>query len=180
MKRITITLAALAIAVAACTSGASQVASPADDGAAATEVAAAASPLPTPAPEWLEVSVTFDGTTCDYRGPTVVPRGQLAKFSFANIGPAATDGRLAAILVVGPVLAGTTWDKIIDDTTPASELPPAWADPDGNNVIWFQKGDGTRETQLTGHLYVVACLTAPEPVGNDTVYPAALVHTLGE
>jgi hypothetical protein len=180
MKRITIIPAALVIAVAACTGGASQVASPVDDGAAATEVAAPANPLPTPTPEWLEVSVTFDGTTCDYRGPTVVPRGQLAKFSFANIGPAATDGRLAAILIVGPALAGTTWETMVNDTTPASELPPTWADPDGNNFVWVQEGDGTKETRLSGDLYYVGCLTAAEPVGNDMAYPAAAIYTLGK
>ncbi len=92
MRRPTALVIAAAIALAACRAAASPTPTPATaTRASATPVPAATAPASaaathTPAAaRVIEATVTFDGTTCAYAGPTVVPVGSAIEWNEPQI-----------------------------------------------------------------------------------------------
>jgi hypothetical protein len=184
MRRITTILGAMALAVAAC-AGTSPTPTP--NPATPTPVQPTAAPV-TVAPQAtllpISAAVTFDGKTCTYSGPTVIPRDAAITFTMTNT-PAALQGSVGAALIVGPVVDGTTWQQILDymATNPVSKEPD-WV---------FLPGIGDRAAQIlypesaaagttmrvvpTMELdYLVICGTPPDET--DKGYPAILLHVL--
>ena len=81
----------LAVMLAACSSGTSAAPSaapsveptPQPTPTTAATPAPTASPAPTATTPGLSVKVTFDGETCSYVGPTVIPDGTMLRFEYA-------------------------------------------------------------------------------------------------
>lgn len=188
MKRFTTLIGTLALAVAACGGAAST---------APTEVPATATPAAAPTPATAEpatpspaafitVTVSFDGETCTYSGPSVVPHGSTLVFTLENSPAAMADG-IGAALIVLPVLDGTTWERVLADTANAKQTDtPAWA------VIPGAGSDGLAEvevlypnsaalgtiltTEMTRSTYYVGCGTSFETTNKP--YPALLLKVL--
>jgi len=188
MRRFTTLLGALALAVAACGGAASP---------APTQVPATPTPAETPAPStaapvtpspaaFITVSVSFDGETCTYSGPSVVPHGSTLVFTLENTTAAMADG-IGAALIVLPVLDGTTWEQVLADTAKAKQTDtPDWA------IIPGAGSDGLAEveilypnsaalgtiltTEMTRSTYYVGCGTSFETTNKP--YPALLLKVL--
>lgn len=174
----------LALSLAACTSGSSPAPTEPSPATSAepspvTSAEPSAAVSPSAAAEPLALAVTFDGETCTYTGPTVVPEGTLTEFSYA-----AADGTEASVLVVGAVLPGTTWEQIVADvgTRAGSDVPDWFSQLSFINV---EDGDSALYT-LRGELgqsfggYFVGCATTPESEGgSDRMFPAALIELGG-
>jgi hypothetical protein len=182
MKRLMSLVAAVSIFVIGCGSGADGAATP-TVGATATPASATAMPVPatatpesSPAPIVVPtiVSVTWDGTTCEYRGPAVFPREATVQWSFANIGPAVGDDSL---LLVGPVPAGTTWDDVREaEKIPASQWPPPGRADLSLRYATVVPGD-SQLLQMSGDMYYVGCGTPP--TSSDRYTGADLVYVIG-
>jgi hypothetical protein len=175
-------VAAIALLLAACTSS----------GAAPTAAPATATPVPaTPVPATpvaptlaapIDVTVTFDGSTCVYAGPLVVRETTTLRFSLANVGTAAGPGADHSALVVAPVVDGTTWDTIVTyvATHAATEIP-AWVNlPDGVGAqavqVLYPETAALGQTlslMMMRNAYYVGCHTAPETT--DRAFPATLI-----
>jgi len=107
----------LAVTLAACTSGSSSTLSPEPKVAPTPEptptMAATPEPAATSAPTSptaaLSVRVTFDGDTCSYIGPTVIPDGTVVQFDYV---PDQTV--LGSYLMVYGIEPGTTFQMLLD------------------------------------------------------------------
>jgi hypothetical protein len=178
MKRLVSLVAALSIFAVGCGSGADG-ASTLTVEATATPAPATATPEPSPAPTAVPtiVSVTWDGTTCDYRGPAVFPRSAHVLWNWANLGEALSDEGVGAALIVGGVKAGTTWEQVLenDKNVPASKQPPANADL-SDPYTMINTPTGSWNMLMTGDEYWVGCATAPE--STDKTFSAALVYVI--
>ena len=188
MRRFTTLIGTLALAVAACGGAASPTPTevPATATPAATSTPATAEPV-TPSPAaFITVSVSFDGETCTYSGPSVVPHGSTLVFTLENTTAAMADG-IGAALIVLPVLDGTTWEQVLADTAKAKQTDtPPWA------VIPGAGSDGLAEveilypnsaalgtiltTEMTRSTYYVGCGTSFETTNKP--YPALLLKVL--
>jgi hypothetical protein len=188
MRRFTTLIGTLALGVAACGGAASPAptAMPATATPAATPAPATAEPA-TPSPAaFISVSVTFDGETCTYSGPSVVPHGSTLVFTLENTTAAMADG-IGAALVVLPVVDGTTWEQVLADTAKLKQTDtPAWA------VIPGAGSDGLAEveilypnsaalgtiltTEMERSTYYVGCGTSYEK--SNKPYPALLLKVL--
>jgi hypothetical protein len=174
MKRMASLITALSILAVGCGGGANGAATLTAE-PSATPAPATATPEPTPAPTAAPtlVSVTWDGTTCDYRGPAVVPRGAQVLWAFANIGPAVDDD---SILAVGAVQAGTTWDDVREaEKIPASQWPPPIGDLSQHYALI--PPNGSWNLQMLGDMYYVGCGTSPS--SSDRYTAADLVYVIG-
>ncbi len=108
----------LAVMLAACSSGTSAAPSAAPSIEPTSQptptTAATLAPTPLPAPTspapGLSVKVTFDGETCTYVGPTVIPDGTVVRFEFAPDQQVAADSHL---LIYG-VEPGITFQDLLD------------------------------------------------------------------
>jgi hypothetical protein len=141
------------------------------------------SPAPQPTADVapLELAVTWDGTTCAYQGPTVIPDGTLTRFTYSltvEVGPT------TPILGVMGVTPGTTWDVIVEYVKghSASDVP-AWVItvgfaqiPENSSAIFtVSSRAGGFGPEVGG--YFVGCATAPAADGgSDVMYPAALLE----
>ncbi|HSG87050.1 MAG TPA: hypothetical protein VLA23_11990 [Candidatus Limnocylindrales bacterium] len=167
----------LALSLAACTGGTSP--SPSEDPSVAPSVAPSTEPSPmaSQAAEPLALSVAFDGETCTYTGPWVVPDGTLAEFSYTADAPTEP-----SILVVMAALPGATWEQILRDaeTRPGSEMPDyisqlAFVSVESGDSALFTIRSALREQQFAG--YLVGCATAPaDEGGSDRMFPAAFIE----
>jgi hypothetical protein len=144
------------------------------------------SPAPQPTADVapLELAVTWDGTTCAYQGPTVIPDGTLTRFTYSltvAVGPT------TPLLFVIGVTPGTTWDVIVEYVKghAASDIP-AWAIVTGHAeiaenssaIFTVSRSAGGVGPEVGG--YFVGCATAPaSDGGSDVVYPAALLEIAG-
>jgi len=177
MKRFVSLIAALSIAVAAC-GGAATTTSP-STASTATPVPATATPVPataTPTAAPTTVSVTWDGTTCEYRGPAVFPRGAQVLWVYTNIGPAVSDESLDGVLLVGAVKAGTTWEDVREaEKIPASHWPPPMADL-SRTYNTVPPPAGSWNMQMVGDRYYVGCGTNPD--STDRYTTADLVYVI--
>lgn len=189
MGRFTTLIGALALVVAACGGAASPSATRAP--AAATSAAAVVTPAPaTAAPATttapLAVQVSFDGKTCTYSGPSTVPTGSTLEWTFASTPLTTPDS--TTVLVVAPVVDGTTWEQILAylaDEGRASVFPDWLKIPGVANYGQAEAlglfGDIaaaglTLKTTLSRDAYYVGCNTSPE--GGDKAFPAILLKTM--
>lgn len=164
----------VALSLAACTTGGSPSPSVAPATVTPTE-ATSAVPSPaaakSPAAEALQLAAAFDGSTCSYTGPSVIPDGTLTKFSYA-----AADGAEPSALIVVPVVPGTTWEQIVQAAErPFSDVPDFVLDkfyitvhPGGAALLMIRSG--WAGTSYGG--YNVGC-AAPD---SDRMFPAALIE----
>lgn len=174
----------LALVIGACTTGANP--SPTVEPAAEPSVARASLPAPQPTAdvEPLELAVTWDGTACSYLGPTVIPDGTLARFTYSVTVEVGVATPLLAVLGVTP---GTTWETIVEyvEGHAASEVP-AWAIitghaeiPENSSAIFTVSRRAGGAGPVVGG-YLVGCATAPaSDGGSDVMYPAALLEIAG-
>jgi hypothetical protein len=188
MRRFTTLIGAVAVAVAACGGAASP---------APTQVLATGTPAETPAPStaapvtpsqtaFITVTVSFDGETCTYSGPSVVPHGSTLVFTLENTPAAMADG-IGAALIVTPVLEGTTWEQVLADTADLRQTDtPDWA------IIPGAGSDGLAEVEvlypnsaalgtilameMMRSTYYVGCGTSFETTNKP--YPAVLLKVL--
>jgi hypothetical protein len=126
---------------------------------------------PDPVASEVDAKVVFDGETCLYLGPLVVPGGSEVTFAFE----ATARPENVALVVLG-VHEGTTWEEILADSAdlPAStDTIPAWAKAEDLNVR-FSSGHLTKALEVGD--YLVSCNTAPEDT--DQVYPAAMIEVI--
>ena len=195
MRRFTTLIGALAVAVAACGGAASP---------APTQVPATPPPAETPAPStaapvtpsqaaFITVTVSFDGETCTYSGPSVVPHGSTLVFTLENTPAAMADG-IGAALIVTPVLEGTSWEQVLAYAETHHVFPfPDWMRIPGTGYDRYGAGenglgealsvvpdetrvDETGTTVMTRDLYVVLCNTHPD--AGQVPYPAILLKVL--
>jgi hypothetical protein len=150
MMRISaLTAGLLTLVLAACTVGGSPAPSsvptevPGEPAAAVTTPTPTTAPTPTPArtpTAVLEVRVTFDGETCTYLGPAVVPHGTMLRFEFAP-DEAVSD----ADVLVYAVEPGTTYQDLLDwlevygGDNVAANVPP-WV---RQETVGYTNGAGT-------------------------------------
>ncbi len=188
MGRLTATLGALVLVVAACSGSASPAATPVP--ATPTPVVATPAPVtpaPTATPVAISAAVTWDGQTCTYAGPTVIPRGAVVTFKMTST-PAALKGLRGGGLFVMPVLDGTTWEQVLaarekaDGTRAHTSDEPSWVFLPGGvgdsevQILYPESANAgeTLTTVMTRNTYFVMCGT-PE---NDYGYPAILLKVL--
>lgn len=187
MGRLTVLIAMVVLVVTACTGAGSQATPEPATAGPATATPAAKTPVPATATPTatattpIAVSVAWDGKTCSYTGPTVVPEGSTMVWKLTN--SPELDMWTWAGLLVGPVVDGTTWETILKDPGKVS-VSPQWAILPGgvgtDEVRVLQPGDArmgkTMETRLTRNAYAVACAQSPQ--GTDKAFPAALIKVL--
>jgi hypothetical protein len=202
MRRFTTLIGALALVVAGCSGSASPAATPgpatgtpsAATPGPATGTPSAATPGPaTGTPLAISATVTFDGETCTYAGPPVIPRGAAVTFTLVNA-PALEKGSLGAALLVTPVLDGTSWEQVLAYATTQHVFPfPEWMRIPGTGTDIYGVGEeglgealsivpdegrvarpGTRV--MTRNQYVVVCNTNPDE--GQKPYPAVLLKVL--
>lgn len=180
MRRLTTLIGALALVAAACSTGnaPTPTAVPATGTPAATATALA-TPTAKASALTLSARVTWDGQTCTYAGPMVVPRGAMVNFALANTPSALKGGLKGASLYVVPVEQGTTWEMITgqanDSPRPNVDDPPNWAFADQVRIMDVTATTGgTLGVPMTYSLYDVMCVTAED----GYVYPAALLKVL--
>ncbi len=134
----------LAVMLAACSSGTSAAPSaapsveptPQPTPMTAATPAPTASPAPTATTPGLAVKVTFDGETCAYVGPTVIPDGTMLRFQYA---PDQEVG--GSTLLVYGIKPGTTWEMTSPPgTVDAYENIPDWV---LQTTAAFLRGAGT-------------------------------------
>ncbi len=101
----------LAVMLAACSSGTSPApsAAPSVEPTPLPTPTTAETPAPTSTTPGLSVKVTFDGETCAYVGPTVIPDGTVVRFEYVP------DQQVAgSYLMVYGVEPGTTYQMLLD------------------------------------------------------------------
>lgn len=178
MRRITTLMTALVVVLAGCGGDGSEVAatdaSPAAVTATTLEPPTTTQPqvdpdLPKIEPPEIEAKVVFDGATCSYAGPLVVPAGVKIGFDF----DATAKAESVALVVLG-VAEGTTWEEVLEGAEMPASGPvfPEWAKTDKIHVDF----PGTMTTALEAGEYVVTCNTAPSDT--DRVHPAALLEVM--
>ncbi len=182
MGRVTAMIGALALVVAACSGSVAPTATPAPVTPGLTATPAPVTPAPTTTPLVLPAALTWDGATCTYAGPSVVPRGSVVSFTLSN-DPALTGAKRAELLI-GPALAGTTWEQVVAyaNTHKASE-PAPWAYmPDGVGIMESAilspdqaAHGGSLPMAMTRSIYFVMCAVGPDP---DKAYPAIMLKVL--
>jgi hypothetical protein len=185
MRTRILLISVVALALVACSTGTTAAPSP----AASPSPAPVGSPSPSPAAASpsvtpLAVKVTFDGTTCSYLGPTVVPDGTPMRFEYSN---STADGGL----VVGGVTSNVPANVLGAPIKHASVIP-AWFDQGHYDVL--AATSGALEITLTNDPKAIVTdemMSDPNPadvaffVGcptqettTDTMYPAALIWLL--
>lgn len=180
MGHLTVLFAALALVTAGC--GAASPPTPTI--APATPTPAATTPAPaTPAPSsearLINATVTFDGKTCKYDGPAVVPTGSAIEWTFTTTPAATEDPSGETILVVMATRYGTTWDDVLESVTGHNwtEATPPYYQP-GPIMGYYGPDDaaiGTPfRTLMTPYPYLVACYE--EAAGR--LYPAILLQVI--
>ena len=160
------------------------------DGNAVGDSRPLATPAPTATPVAISATVTFDGQTCTYAGPAVVPRGAAVTFTLVNT-PAWAKGSLGAALLVAPVRDGTTWEQVLAYAEKRHVFPlPEWilipgtgvgpygADAEGlgealSLIPDEARVDKTGTIVMTRDQYVVVCNTHPDE--GQRPYPAVLL-----
>lgn len=118
----------------------------------------------------VDVTVKFDGTTCSYIGPTVVPDGASLRFHVLLTKYILKPGQVMPWIPVGPVEDGTTLEMIKAHTKP---VQPDWqisAQALVSSGSWDQTS--SMVVTLTGHDYSVFCFD------NYGSYGAALIKVV--
>lgn len=167
----------LALTLVGCTGGASQAPS-----VERSPEPSVAPPATSPEPAViLGVTVHWDGTRCNYLGPTVIIDGTTVRFEYTF-----DEGTDPPLLVVNGVRPGTTWDMVVEGTSavPLSERIPDWvvlrgyANIDAGTSALYAIDSDIAGEPVGG--YYVGCHTAPVARGGtDMAYPAALLLIAG-
>jgi hypothetical protein len=124
----------------------------------------------------LEVKVTFDGETCTYLGPSVIPDGTVMEFEYAPDQEAA-----GSYLIVYAVKPGTTWEMLLESLPGSVYDAPEWvyqetaAGVQGAGTMLYsiaieKMGKDGVDYEVGG--YQVACNT-------PAMYPAAQLSVAG-
>jgi hypothetical protein len=180
MKRCTALVAALALVTAGCRAATTPTptATLATRAPAPTTTPAPAAPAPSSAARLIPATVTFDGSTCTYAGPTVVPTGSVIEWTLVNT-PAALDGSIGGAILAFPVKPGTTWEDVVAYHATNDSLfdPPPWL---GNTYQFWTPEDaaaGVPMRTLVGpYALMVSCANAD---GDDPrVFPAVLIQVM--
>ena len=184
MGRFTTFIGALALVIAACSGSASPATTP----GLAAATPASATPAPTAAPAAISATVTFDGQSCKYAGPAVVPLGAAVSFTLVNTS-AWAKGSLGAALLVTPVQDGTTWAQVLAYAETRHVFPlPEWMRIPGTEGMGEVPGealsmiplegrsDYSGTTVMTRNLYLVVCNTSPDE--GQVPYPAILLQVM--
>lgn len=171
MKRITILVAAMALAAAACTSGSTAGSTQQAPATAAAplsstdELWVTVEPTPTPQPE-ATATMSWDGTTCTYAGPTVLPRGTRLTVALTNTPEAVTGGRDGAAFILVNVDDNIT--KADFDAYKAShassDIPP-WVDNAGGLIVYpdqVKEGLPLVAQQLNANRFMAMCGESPK------------------
>jgi hypothetical protein len=190
MGRFTTLIGALALVVTACSASTAPTppSVPATLTPAATTAAAVTPAATTAAPVtpgatatvlMLSATVTWDGQTCTYAGPTVIPRGATLNFAITNTPAALQGGLKGASLYVVPVADGTTWQMITADAygPPRNNVnnPPSWVLVDEVRILDVTSTTGgTLGVVMTNNLYDIMCVTAE----HEYLYPAILLKVI--
>ncbi len=178
MRRLTILIASGVLLLGACSTAASTpTTAPTTQDATATPIVSA---LSTPVPSStsaavVQAKVTFDGESCRYLGPMVVPSGTRMTIDFQ---PAAAIP--AAAMGVAPVVDGTTLEdlrKSDPDWPPSRGIPP-WVIMSAFNLA-SKTGPGSIAIDLASltnsHAYSVVCQAGPP---QDKTATGALIQVL--
>jgi hypothetical protein len=179
MRRRATLAAALALALAAC--AAAPVVDPTPTPPTPTpEPARPAPPTPSPTPAavLIPVTVSFDGVTCTYAGPKVVPIGSAIEWTLVNT-PAALDGSIGGGLLVSPVAFGTTWEDVAAWTAEHGSLFEAPPFLRNDAQIWTPEDAAAgvpMRTLVEPYPELVLCFNAE---GDDPqVFPAVLIQVM--
>jgi hypothetical protein len=180
--RATLLVAALVLALAACT------AAPAGDPTPtpATPTPEPASPAPptpasTRASALIPVTVSFDGVTCTYAGPTVIPLGSVLEWTFTTTAATAEE-RSSWELIAFDVKPGTSFDEIVTwaaENELAQEPPFSWPpwSIDGLGMTVEELVPGAPMRTPVDSYPVLASCGIKEPDG-EQVYPAMLIEVM--
>lgn len=180
MGRLTTLIAALALLVAACTGtpvATSSSAATATHPPAPTTTPAPATLAPSSTGRLIPATITFDGSTCQYAGPTVVPSGSVIEWTLVNT-PAALKGSIGGAILVCHVFGGTSWEDILayNAEHPSLYDPPPWL----ASSQQFEPGDaaaGVPMRTLAGP-YAISVYCVNADGDNRLVFPAALIQVL--
>lgn len=186
MKRIMILVATMAFAAAACTSGsASSSVTPEPAVAttaqvAATEPATEAAPAATEQPE-ATATMRWDGTTCTYAGPTVVPRGSRLTVALTNTPESTSSGRDGAAFVLVKVDDTITRDDFdaYTATHKTTDVPP-WVDDAGGLIVYpdqVKEGLPLVAQDLNANRFMLLCSEPPED--GQAMHFGSIIETTG-
>jgi hypothetical protein len=129
MRQLSAILAALALVAGCTTVGTSPGLTPAASPAVSTSPTAPPTRAPSPSPEAVNAKMAFDGTTCTYVGPTVIPSPAMLTVEYRP-----TADQEASGVVLFAIRSDSTAEEIArteqDPNQPAiGEGPaPAWVD----------------------------------------------------
>ena len=184
MRRIATFLAASALVVA-CTGAGSPSATPVpvtSDPPAATRDPA--TPAATARAMLIPATVTFDGTTCTYLGPSVVPLRSVIEWTFETTATTAEE-RASWELIVWDVRPEATWEEIVAwaaENTLVQEPPwrwPPWSTDANGRTVENWAADGPFRSPIEKNLTLVSCGVKPKVLADgQTVFPAALIQGL--
>jgi hypothetical protein len=186
MKRIMILVATMAFAAAACTGGSASssvtpepaVATPAP--AVATEPATEAAPAATDQPE-ATATMSWDGTTCTYAGPTVVPRGARLTVALTNTPESTSGGRDGAGFIL--VKIDDNISKADFDAFKASHEPsdtPSWVDQAGGLIVYpdqVKEGLPLVAQNLNANRFMILCGESPKD--GQAMHFGSIIETTG-
>ena len=185
MRRSVSLIGTLVLVVAACSGTASPTATSLPATSAPAVTPTPVTPAPTATHIALSAAATFDGKTCTYAGPTVIPRDAEMSFKLTNT-PAALKGSRGAGLYVVPVVDGTTWQQIRADMAPSRKANdvPNWAylpDVGVMEAVILPPNDAAAGNALTvtmkRDLYFIMCVLPPDE--GEWTFPAVLLQTMG-
>jgi hypothetical protein len=194
MGRFTTAIAVMALAVVACTSGATTstssnpttvpslaVATSVPTAQPATSIATAAptaKPAQASAPVKLTATVIFDGKACTWKGVRDIPRGTELTMNFVNT-PEATKATGGAQFVFGHVSDGVTWDQVLAASGVHVEgYIPKFVDQTELILLTPDNVASGRDSmvhQLLSNQYLMMCFTKTGPATVDP-FPAALLY----
>lgn len=167
--------------VAACTAAGS----PSATSAPATPTPAPATgdpatPAATSKARLIPAKVTFDGTTCTYLGPTVVPIGSVIEWTFETTATTAEE-RASWELLAWDLTYDATWDDIVawaaENTFP--QEPPYTFAPWAVECWWWTVDDLPARKTVDLYPVLVGCgVGAGDLVNGERMIPAGLIRAI--
>jgi hypothetical protein len=124
--------------------------------------------------------MTWDGTTCTYAGPTVVPRGARFTVALTNTPESESGGRQGAgflIFKVDDNITQADFDAWAKEHPKGSEVP-AWVDQQSVQIVYpaqVKEGLPLVARGLMANRLMVACGEAPED--GEAMHFGAIIET---
>ncbi len=168
MRRLTAILPLSMLVIAACGSSAAPTPAAATPTPTATQVLETSSPTPTThAP--INAVVVFDGESCAYAGPAVIPSGTTLRLDYEN------RAKEQAGLFVARVDDGTTVQDLRDWAAvhPADQYPGSVYPGDMYELLPGATGPLSMAPSASAS-YVIGCGTAP--TGTNRMYVASIIR----